>query len=89
MSDVIGQFFPTMTGDFETPLTLSSPAAISVICKEIQSSAVHISTSKVSLAYTPLLISSLTRGYGNLENYEPQTLYAENFNAHATDRLKF
>ena len=89
MSDVIGQFFPTMTGTFETPLTLSSPAAIAVTCKEIQSAAEHISTSKVYAAYTPLLLSSLTRGYGNLEVYEPQTLYLENFNIHATDTLSF
>ena len=89
MSDVIGQFFPTMTGTFETPLTLSSPAAIAVTCKEVQSHAEHITTSKLHTAYTPLLLSSLTRGYGNLEVYEPQTVYAENFNMHATDRLSF
>ena len=89
MSDVIGQFFPTMTGTFETPLTLSSPAAIAVTCKEVQSSAEHITTTKVHAAYTPLLLSSLTRGYGNLEVYEPQTVYLENFNMHATDSLSF
>jgi hypothetical protein len=49
----------------------------------------HITTHKNNVGSAPLLIFNLVRGYGNLEIYEPQTLYAENSQMHATDQLSF
>lgn len=88
MSDVVGRYKP-LSGNFETQLTLSSPAAVAVRCKQIQSSVEHITTHKNNVGTAPLLILHLARGYGNLEVYEPQTLYTENFQMHATDQLSF
>jgi hypothetical protein len=88
ISDVIGRY-QRLSGNFETQLTLSSPAAIAVRCKQIQSSTEHITTHKNPIGTTPLLISNLVRGYGNLEVYEPQTMYVENFAMRATDTLSF
>jgi hypothetical protein len=88
MSDVVGLYKP-MTGNFETQLTLSSPAAVALRCRQIQSSVEHITTHKNNVGSAPLLIFNLVRGYGNLEIYEPQTLYAENSQMHATDQLSF
>ena len=89
MSDVIGMFQISLTGTFETTLTLSSPQAISVICREVQSQAENITVQKNLIGFTPLLITSLDKGYGLLEVYEPQTRYIENFSIRDTDRLSF
>ena len=89
MSDVIGVYQPLIRGRFETPLTLSSPQAISVICREVQSSTENINVQKNNIGYTPLLICSLQKGYGSLEVYEPQTPYVERFDIRDTDRLSF
>ena len=89
MSDVIGMFQTSLTGTFETTLTLSSPQAISVICREVQSQAENITVQKNLIGFTPLLITSLDKGYGLLEVYEPQTRYIENFSIRDTDRLSF
>ena len=89
MSDVVGMYQPFLRGRFETPLTLSSPQAISVICREVQSSTENINVQKNNIGYTPLLICSLQKGYGSLEVYEPQTPYAERFDIRDTDRLSF
>ena len=88
MADVIGMYQP-LAGTFETPLTLSSPQAISVICKEVQSQSENINVQKSFIGFTPLLICSLEKGYGNLEVYEPQTRYIESFSIRDTDRLSF
>ena len=89
MADVIGMYQPILEGMFETPLTLSSPQAISVICREVQSSTENINVQKNNIGYTPLLICSLQKGYGSLEVYEPQTPYVERFDIRDTDRLSF
>ena len=89
MSDVIGMFLPSLSGTFETTLTLSSPQAISVVCREVQSQAENITVQKNLIGFTPLLITSLDKGYGMLEVYEPQTRYIENFSVRDTDRLSF
>ena len=89
MTDVIGMYQPILEGMFETPLTLSSPQAISIICKEVQSQSENINVQKNAIGFTPLLICSLEKGYGNLEVYEPQTRYIENFSIRDTDRLSF
>ena len=89
MADVIGMYQSSLAGTFETPLTLSSPQAISVICREVQSQSENINVQKNVIGFTPLLICSLEKGYGNLEVYEPQTRYIENFSIRDTDRLSF
>ena len=89
MADVIGMYQSSLAGTFETPLTLSSPQAISVICREVQSQSENINVQKNLIGFTPLLICSLQKGYGNLEVYEPRTPYIEIFSIRDTDRLSF
>lgn len=89
MSDVIGQYQPTLSGQFSTPLNLSSPSAIAVICKEAQTSEQQIVTHQNGVGLTPMLLASLQRGYGHVEVYEPQTPYREHFSIRTTDRLSF
>jgi hypothetical protein len=88
ISDVIG-LRKRMNGNFETPLTLSSPAAVALRCKQIQSYVEPINCHKNPIGAAPLLVFNLVRGYGNLEVYEPQTPYQETFSMHATDTLSF
>ena len=88
ISDVIGLRKP-MGGTFETQLTLSSPAAVALRCKQIQSYVEPVNCHKNPIGAAPLLVFNLVRGYGNLEVYEPQTPYQETFSMHATDTLSF
>ena len=89
MSDIIGIRVPLITGIFVSQLSLSSPAAISLVCNEFQPNTERITCSRNASGVTPLLIHHLQRGYNNMEVFEPQTVYFVDFALRDVGSLSF
>ena len=87
MNDVIGLDAPKK-GIFETKLILSSPHAIALECQQLQPYSKAIYSTRKTRAHNPILYLPLTRGFGNMEVYEPY-FYKQEFHTKNADQLSF